>query len=246
MELDCLSTEQVTEQILKWAGEPKRSRYICVSNVHQCMESFDDTNFRRVINEADMVIPDSQILAWFQHGFKFEAPQKPVRGVELMERLCEAAEQNQIVIGLYGTSQRSMDLLREELLRRYPKLRLGFAMSPPFRPLTEEEDKATIQQINGANIQLLFVGIGCPKQERWMASHKGSVHATMIGVGAAFDFLSGLTRPSPAWVHPLGLEWFYRLCIEPGRLWKRYLKQNPRFLWYCLLQKLGLKLSQLN
>ena len=245
MEIDQISSDQALGKIVNWSIQA-RARYVCVSNVHQCMEAFDDPDFRKIINLADLVIPDSQVLAWAARFVGVGNRQPVIRGVDLMKNLCQLAAAKQIRIGLYGGTRESLAMLQRELRRLYPELLIAVAIAPPFRPLTARELLEHNAVINDANVQLLFVGIGCPKQEKWMATQKDSLSCVMIGVGAAFDFISGVTRPSPKWVHPLGLEWLYRLWLEPRRLWKRYFKHNPRFLMYLILQRLGSSLASRN
>ena len=133
-------------------------------------------------------------------------------------------------MGFYGGTQETLDRLLDVVGKRFRRLRVPYAYSPPFRPLTPEEDAQVVEAINESGARILFVGIGCPKQERWMAAHRDRVRAVMLGVGAAFDFLAGAKPHAPRWMQTAGLEWLFRLLTEPRRLWKRYLKHNPRFL----------------
>ena len=238
MQVDQLSSDDAIEKILSWSNQSV-GRYVCVSNVHQCMETLDDGDFRAVVNGADLVVPDSQILVWSQMFLGFRDAGPVIRGVELMGRLCERAALEDIPVGLYGGTESSLQKLQENLQTAYPGLSIVKAISPPFRPMESREEESHIAAIRDSGARLLFVGIGCPKQENWMARNRHILPATMIGVGAAFDFLAGVTKPSPSWVHPLGLEWLYRLCLEPRRLGKRYLKHNPRFIAYLFLQRFG-------
>jgi len=216
--------------ILQAAGQ-KMGRYICVSNVHMCMETHDDQNFREIVNNADLVIPDGKPLVWAQKLLG-EKGAEQVRGTDLLLFLCSEAGKRNIPIGLYGSSP---DILRDFqvfLKKEFPSLTISCVISPPFRPLTDEENVEYIKQINESGAQILFVSLGCPKQEKWMAEHKDRISCVMLGVGAAFDFLSGRGRNAPRWMQKIGLEWVFRLACEPRRLWKRYFKHNPRFVWY--------------
>ena len=243
MRVDRLEPEEAVDMIIDWCAD-RRSRYICVSNVHQCMEAFDDATFSGIVNGADLVIPDSQILAWATRFVGSGTAPRVIRGVDLMKRLCERAAEDSIRIGLYGGTPASLERLKCILQQSFPALQIAHSISPPFRDLSDEENLAYAKSFGASGTNLLFVGIGCPKQERWMAAQSGQIGAVMIGVGAAFDFISGVTRPSPNWIHPLGLEWMYRLCLEPRRLWKRYFKHNPRFLFYLFLQRLEIHRSR--
>ena len=134
----------------------------------------------------------------------------------------------------YGSTEKTLNLLKHNLMKEYPNLEIAGVYAPPFRQLTKEEDKEIIQKINEAAPDFLWVGLGAPKQEIWMASHKNKVSAVMIGVGAGFDFYAGTVRRAPVWMQRCGLEWFYRLLQDPKRLWKRYVVTNSKFMWYML------------
>lgn len=210
--------------------------YVCVSNVHMCMETFDSVDFCKVVNDADLVIPDGKPLSIAQKLLGNTDAQQ-VRGQDIMNSICAVSGEESLNIGFYGgSSEVILDLVKANLLTQYPDIKISYAFSPPFRALSEQEDADVVEQVNKAKIDILFVGIGCPKQERWMAEHKDKLSCVMLGVGAAFDFIAGSKKHAPRWMQNIGLEWLYRLCSEPARLWKRYLKQNPRFVWYFLQQ----------
>ncbi len=141
-------------------------------------------------------------------------------------------------MGFYGGSPEVLDSLVRELSARFPTLKIPFAYSPPFRPLSEVEDAGVVDAIDAAGVKILFVGLGCPKQERWMAAHRESLHCAMLGVGAAFDFIADAKSQAPLWMQRRGLEWLFRLLAEPRRLWRRYLIGNPRFLYHFALERL--------
>jgi len=209
--------------------------YVCAANVHMCMEAFDDPSFLEVVNNAGQVVPDGRPLVWAQRLLGHRGGQQ-VRGMDLMLALCEKSAKDGAPIGFYGGSSQLLDNLIINLQRRYPALNVVCRISPPFRDLTPDEDNEYIEQINRSGARILFVGLGCPKQERWMAAHKGSLHCVMLGAGAAFDFIAGNKRHAPRWIQWLGIEWLFRLCSEPRRLWRRYLILNPRFMWHFLMQ----------
>ena len=144
----------------------------------------------------------------------------------------------EIPVGFYGGSTTTLEQLIESFKKKYPHLKIAYHYSPPFRPLTAEEDAAVIRAVNASGTKILFVGLGCPKQERWMAAHRGKIQVVMLGVGAAFDFHAGSIRQAPRWMQKSGLEWLFRLIQEPRRLWRRYLYQNPRFVWFMIWQLL--------
>ena len=224
------SVERAGEVILV-AARAGESRYVCVGNVHMCMEAFDSPGFNAVVNGADLVVPDGRPLVWGLWALGARGAGH-VRGSDLLLHLCGRAEREEIAIGLYGGTPESLVDFQTFLRTTFPGLQISFAASPPFRPLTLEETARYAEEIRDSGARILFVGIGCPKQERWMAEHRGKVPCVMIGVGAAFDFFSGRKKHAPRWMQQAGLEWLFRLCSEPRRLWKRYLKHNPRFVWH--------------
>lgn len=227
--LDDAPPEEALELIIRWATARER-RYVCVSNVHELMEAHDDPEFRSVILSADLVISDSQVLCWANRALNGSANRRTLRGEEMMRQLCAVAADRGITVGFYGGTPQSLGRLKKELMAQFPSLDVGLALSPPFRQLSNEERDTHVAAINSADVALLFVGIGCPKQERWMAANTPRLRCTSIGVGSAFDFISGVNVPPPRWIHDVGLEWLYRLCTEPRRLWRRHLKHNPRFV----------------
>ena len=215
---------------------------MCVSNVHMTMETVDSPVFREVVNGADLVTSDGMPLVWMLRKLGLPDSER-VYGPELVLRVCERAERHGIPIGLYGGTDESLDHFTHFLAERYPKLRVVYQWAPPFRPLTEEEDAAMVADLAESGAKILFVGIGCPKQERFMHAHKDSIQAVQLGVGAAFDFHSGSVPQAPGWMGRSGLEWFFRLFMEPKRLWRRYVIHNPRFMvraaWQLLRHRSG-------
>lgn len=216
------------ENIIAWALA-QESRYVCIATVSQVMESHDSSEFQRVMNEADLTTPDGMPLVWALRLLGRRTASR-VYGPDLTPMLLERAEQEDIAVGFYGASQAVLDRLVNTVRARYPKLRIAYTFSPPFRPLTPDEDTMVVSEANSSGVGILFVGLSNPKQERWMAAHRGKIQAVMVGVGAAFDFLAGTKKQAPRWMMPIGLEWLFRFCLEPRRLWRRYLKHNPRFI----------------
>jgi len=226
-----VTTIEQTGGAILAAARYGESRYVCVANVHMCMETFDAAEFNSVVSNADLVVPDGRPLVWALSALGAKKAEH-VRGSDLLLHLCKQAEQEQLPIGLYGGTPESLIDFQIFLTTIFPRLTIAFAASPPFRDLTMEEQERYVQEIEASGARILFVGIGCPKQERWMAAHKGKVPCVMIGVGAAFDFFSGRKKHAPRWMQHAGLEWLFRLASDPRRLWKRYLKHNPRFVFY--------------
>jgi N-acetylglucosaminyldiphosphoundecaprenol N-acetyl-beta-D-mannosaminyltransferase len=165
-----------------------------------------------------------------------EKGQQRVYGPTLTLHVCEAAAQNGIPIALYGGTDESLAAFKHFLIQRYPGISIVCSIAPPFQKLSGKEDAEYTSLMVKSGARIILVGIGCPKQERWMAEHSARIPAVMIGVGAAFDFHSGRVKQAPALLQKSGLEWVYRLCMEPKRLWKRYLKHNPRFVFLFGIQ----------
>jgi N-acetylglucosaminyldiphosphoundecaprenol N-acetyl-beta-D-mannosaminyltransferase len=213
--------------------------YVCLANVHMCMEAIDEPQFALVLQQAALVVADGRPILWAQRLLGFKKAQQ-VRGQDLMNQLCVTAAHKKLNIGLYGgASDLVLTKVKAQLRRANPTLQISYAFSPPYKKLTDEEMAEIATDINAAQVDILFVGIGCPKQELWMAAQKGKIKCVMLGVGAAFDFISGSKSHAPKWMQYAGLEWLFRLCSEPGRLWKRYLMQNPRFIFFFLKQLLS-------
>lgn len=236
MRVHATSYADAMSRIENWA-RARESRYLCEAPIHMVMESYDSPEYRRVINGADMVTPGGMPIVWFMR--MLGVPNQPrVYGPFLTMYLCERAAQTGLRVGFYGGSPSALEALVTKLKEKYPALDIGYAYSPPFRPLTEEEDRQVCAEIENSGIQILFVGLGCPKQERWMAAHRPALPVVMLGVGAAFDFISGQKPWAPAWMMRCGLEWLFRLATEPRRLWYRYFWHNPRFVCLAALQLL--------
>lgn len=228
--------ESVVNQSLRWV-EQGVSGTLAFANVHVIMEAFDDPQFREVLSRIDLINPDGVPLVW---ALKLSGIQDATRvyGPDCTLRMLRVAEQSSIRVGFYGGSPSVLETLLHVVRRDLPHLNVSFAMSPPFRPLSAAEDSAIVQQIRDSKTQILFIGLGCPKQERWMVEHIDQVPAVMFAVGAAFDFIAGTTRQAPRWLMAIGLEWCFRLGAEPRRLAKRYLKHNPRLLALLAFQLL--------
>jgi N-acetylglucosaminyldiphosphoundecaprenol N-acetyl-beta-D-mannosaminyltransferase len=235
------SCEEVVQSVIGACSE-NSGKYVCVANVHMCMESYDNLEFRQVVNKADLVIPDGMPLVWALRLLG-EKQAYHVRGSDLLLKVCAKAEKFNIPIGLYGGTADSLRDFISFLAGEFSSLHITCSISPPFRPLNVQEDAEFVERIKSSGARILFIGIGCPKQEKWMATHVDQLDCVMIGVGAAFDFFSGRKRHAPLWMQKAGLEWLFRLASDPRRLWKRYLKHNPRFIWYFSRQWLSEKLS---
>lgn len=226
-QIDALSWDATIDRLLGWA-RARESRYVTICNVHVVVSASRDTAYRDIINDSDMATPDGAPVAWMlrRQGF---ADQPRISGPDLMWALCERAAAEGLPIYCYGSTELTLALLEARLRAAFPALSMK-KESPPFRALSVEEDAAAVDRIHASGAGIVFVGLGCPKQERWMAEHRGRINAVMIGVGAAFDFHAGTVRRAPAWMREHGLEWLHRLLSEPRRLWKRYLVTNTLFI----------------
>jgi N-acetylglucosaminyldiphosphoundecaprenol N-acetyl-beta-D-mannosaminyltransferase len=230
--IDALTWDDALDAIARWAVA-REPRHVCICNVHVLVTAVDDPALAKAVEDADMATPDGMPVAWLMRRTGHPG-QERINGPDLMWKLCGAAERQGLPVFFYGSTDATLDRLAAALGRAFPALRIAGAYSPPFRPLSAEEDEAAVRRINASGAAIVFVGLGCPKQEIWMAAHKGSIRAVMLGVGAAFDFHAGVAKRAPAWMREGGLEWLHRLASEPRRLWRRYLATNTRFLVYCL------------
>ncbi len=237
MRVDATSYEDATERIITGANE-KVGKYVCAANVHMVMETYDNPEFAKIVNHADIVTPDGMPLVWGLRALGVKNATR-VCGPTLTLSVCEAAANQNVPIALYGGTEESLVAFTNFLVEKFPTINIVCQISPPFRAISPAEDRAYTQQIVDSGAQILFVGIGCPRQEIWMAEHQHQIPAVMLGIGAAFDFHSGRVKQAPMWMQQIGLEWFFRLMMEPKRLWKRYLKHNPRFVFLLLKQLLA-------
>ncbi|MGF1602902.1 MAG: WecB/TagA/CpsF family glycosyltransferase [Thermosynechococcaceae cyanobacterium] len=232
--VNALSLDQQVEQIMAWAKQ-NVSRSVCVANVHMLMEAHWDPMFQNVVRQADLVTPDGMPLVWMLR-YLGANDQERVAGMALFQALCDQAQGQDVSVFFLGSQAQILTKIRNRLELDYPALKIA-AMEPlPFRPLTFTEDQDIINQINQSQAGLLFVSLGCPKQEKWIAEHRNRINATMIGLGGVFPVYAGLCKHAPQWVRNVGLEWAYRLYQEPRRLWRRYATTIPPFIWLAAQQ----------
>lgn len=212
-----------------------KGKYICVSNVHTTVMAYRDEEYRKVQNGAAMALPDGKPLSIVSKNRGFRDAAR-VPGPDLMPEILKLSEEKGYTHFFYGSKDETLEKLKEQLLLNYPKLKIAGMYSPPFRPLTEEEDKEIIKMINESGADFIWVGLGAPKQENWMANHKDKLNGLMIGVGAAFDFHAGTIKRAPKWMQECCLEWLYRISQDPKRLLKRYLDTNISFVFHTMLE----------
>lgn len=228
--IDVLDWDIALARIKNW-GNNRDSRYVCLCNVHSIMTAGSDIEFHDVIQNADMATSDGAPVAWLMRKLGYTQQQR-INGPDLLWKYCIEANKSADwpSIYLYGSAEDTLRLLQLRLLNQFPRLKIAGAFSPPFRALSAQEKLNIINNINESGAGVVWVGLGCPKQEKWMALQRGKINAVMIGVGAAFDFHAGTVVRAPFWMQNSGLEWLHRLCSEPRRLWKRYLVTNTIFI----------------
>lgn len=234
IDVDVGSIEGLSDYIVDSAKKVARNKYVCVANAHMLTIAKADSHFDQVLKNAALVVPDGMPLVWTQKFNGFTNAQR-VSGPDLMLQLGKLAEQNNLSVYLLGSIPTTLNLLSDNLLQRFPNLRIAGTHSPADLPEQPQLDQDLVERINESGASLLFVGLGCPKQEYWCANNAPNLNAIAIGVGAAFDFHAGTKKRPPLWIQQSGLEWFYRLMSEPRRLWKRYLITNTAFIYYSLI-----------
>lgn len=232
--ITALKLNEQVELMVEW-GKQRLSKVVCVANVHMLMESQHDNQLKRVLNTADLVTPDGMPLVWMMRSLG-EASQDRVAGMDIFEKACKLSEKKNVSIYLIGSTQSVLDLMEARLRKDFPNLKIAGLESPPFRPLSVQEDEAVVERINSSGAGLTFVSLGCPKQERWMAAHQGRIKSVMIGVGGVFPVYARVQKHAPKWTRNLGLEWSYRLMQEPRRLFGRYSSTIPPFIYLALKQ----------
>jgi N-acetylglucosaminyldiphosphoundecaprenol N-acetyl-beta-D-mannosaminyltransferase len=211
-------------------AQNKKSAYVCVANVHMFTEAYKDERFNQVINNASIVTPDGLPLTWGLLHFN-NVVQERVAGMDLLPDLLKEMEKNNLPVYFYGGTEELLSKTHFFLKKNYPDLKLAGAYSPPFRPLTQPENDEIICNINKSAPGIVFVVLGCPKQEKWMAEMNGKINACMIGIGGALPVSIGLQKRAPKWMQRYGMEWLFRLFQEPKRLFKRYFYTNGLFFY---------------
>ena len=229
-------SEQI-KTMTKWAMS-NLSKVVCIANVHMLVEAHTDPQFGAVLRHADLVTPDGMPLVWMLR-FLGAVHQDRVAGVDVLGGLCKQAQENEIGVYFVGSHSSILEKMGLKLKFNYPNLRIAGMAPLPFRALTEEEDQALVQSLNQSGAGLVFISLGCPKQEKWMSEHKEKVAAVMVGLGGAFPVYAGIHKRAPKFFRQTGLEWLYRLIQEPKRLWKRYATTISIFLWLVAKQLLN-------
>ena len=238
IDVSAINMARALKTIDEWIWR-REQHYVCVTGVHGVMESQRDSVLKQIHKEAGLVTPDGMPLVWLSRLMGFPQVER-VYGPDLLLSVCEQSLQKGYRHFFFGGDEKVPEKLATRLTQRFFGLQVAGVYSPPFRALTAEEDENVVRLINRTAPDIVWVGLSTPKQEYWMYKHLGRVSApVMIGVGAAFDFHAGLKKQAPRWMQKSGLEWSFRLINEPRRLWRRYLINNPWFLWLIVLQMLG-------
>ena len=232
-----VNIDEAAVQIEEWIRSGQKM-YVTVTGVHGIMESQYEKQVKRIHQSAGMCVPDGMPTVWVGRLYGYRGMDR-VYGPDLMLEMMKRSLTKGYTHFFYGGKKGVPELLRNRLLAKFPGLKVVGVLSPPFRPMSAEEEIEFHGLIRAHSPDVIWVGMSTPKQERWMAAHVGKLNTrVMIGVGAAFDFHAGLVRQAPRWMQRISLEWFFRLLTEPGRLWRRYLFNNPKFIWMILGQLL--------
>jgi N-acetylglucosaminyldiphosphoundecaprenol N-acetyl-beta-D-mannosaminyltransferase len=226
-----LGNYQEFQDALINAAHRGESRTACFANVHMAVEAHRDPEFAKVVNSADWVCTDGLPLTWAMR-LLHRQHQDRVTGPDTLNNMVKRAAKEQLPIFFYGSTNDVLAKAVAVCRERYPAIQIAGTLSPPFRSLTIEEEEEIIDQINKSGARLVFVALGCPKQERWMARMRGKVQAVMLGIGGGLPILAGVQSRPPQWIQRIGMEWFYRLALEPRRLFKRYAVTNSLYGWY--------------
>ncbi|OFV95860.1 MAG: hypothetical protein A3F68_00945 [Acidobacteria bacterium RIFCSPLOWO2_12_FULL_54_10] len=231
----------VVQQMERWITEKEFGHFVTLTNVHSVIEAQQNDLFHETLLSADLSVPDGMPLVWVGR-LRGHSLQRRVYGPDLLADFLRITAPKGYRHYFYGGAPGIADRMVEEMRKNIPELTVVGTYSPPFRPMTPEEDAAIVEKINQAKPDVLWVGLGCPKQEIWMFQHRQRLQVpVLVGVGQAFNIYAGDLRQAPPWMRENGLEWFFRLLLEPRRLWRRYLLYNTKFLFYLLLEAAGLK-----
>lgn len=237
--VNAIDMSDAVNTINRWI-QNQESNYICVTSAHGILECHKDPRLKSILNSSGLTTPDGMSIVWILQ-IQGNRHVKRVYGPDLMKTICEESLISGWTHFLFGGGPGVAELLSDKLQQLFPGLKVVGMCTPPFREITMEEDQNIIREIIDAKPNIVWVGLSTPKQERWMASHINKIPGTvMIGVGAAFDFISGTKKQAPRWIQRSGTEWLFRLITEPHRLWRRYL-QYPRFVVLVIMQLLGIK-----
>src|SRR6267143_4057537 len=237
--VDAVQIPEVVARMEEWIARRERCRYIAVTGMHGVTEAQHHAQFKTILNSAGLVVPDGMPLVWIGPRQGFDLPRR-VYGPELMATFCKQTASKGYRHFFYGGAPGVAEDLASQFVSRFSGMVVAGTLRPPFRALTPEEDREIIHTIEGAQPDIVWVGLSTPKQERWMFEHRDRLNVpVLVGVGAAFDFHTGRVAQAPRWMRENGLEWLFRLASEPRRLWRRYLINGSEFAWLVLLELMG-------
>ncbi|TLN01067.1 WecB/TagA/CpsF family glycosyltransferase [bacterium] len=230
------------EQIVTF-GRARQASYVCLANVHMCVEAYRDKTFANVVNCADLISADGMPLVKALKLF-YGIDQDRLAGMDLLPDLIAASEHGGLSVYLYGSTDKVLSAISKRIAEEHPGLVFAGAYAPPFRAQTPDEEVEEVRKINCSGANIVFVALGCPKQERWMARNRDKIHAVLVGVGGAFPVYAGFQTRAPLWMQRYSLEWLFRLFQEPARLWKRYLVTNSIFFALLISEKCRMMLMK--
>lgn len=237
--IDAVQIPEVVGRFEAWIREKGKSRFVAVCNVHMVMEAHHDRRFMQMLNSSGLTVPDGKPLTWLGRRWGFKLKRR-VYGPELLQDFLSLTRGRGYRHFFYGGHPEVTETMVARLRQRFPELDIAGYYSPPFRTLTEAEDRRVVERINQSRPDIVWVGLGCPKQERWMYEHRDSLQSpVMVGVGQAFNIVAGTLKQAPRWMRERGLEWLFRLLLEPGRLWRRYLVHNTMFVLKVAIELLS-------
>jgi N-acetylglucosaminyldiphosphoundecaprenol N-acetyl-beta-D-mannosaminyltransferase len=234
LNISLIGYHEALNQILA-LGSKRQPSYACFSNVHMTIEAHQSAAFKEMVNRADFTFADGMPLV-FALRLLFGFKQDRIAGMDFTPSILKGCEEKGLSVFLYGSTRETLDAFNAQIKKNYPKLRLAGMISPPFRALSEDETKSMIEEINNAGSNIVLVGLGCPKQEIWMAKNSTSINSCLLGVGGAFGIYAGTAKRAPEWMRNVGLEWAFRWWQEPRRLFKRYAITNTLFIGLLIKQ----------
>jgi len=240
VQVDAVQIPDVIARMEEWITKREACHFVAVTDMHSMMEAQHDAQFKAILNSADLVVPDGFPLVWLGRRKGFSRLRRRVYGPELMLQFCAASASKEYRHFFYGGAPGAAEELAKLFASQFPGLVVAGTFCPPFRPLTMEEDEAAIAAIEQSRADIIWVGLGAPKQERWMFANRDNLRVPLlVGVGAAFDFHTGRVAQAPVWMREHGFEWLFRLSQEPRRLWRRYLIHGAQFAALVLVESLG-------
>ncbi|QMU60307.1 MAG: WecB/TagA/CpsF family glycosyltransferase [Gammaproteobacteria bacterium] len=235
--IDCINIEEVVRKVVQLVKNSKYG-YVCAANVHMLMEAQDSRDFKNIVNTAAIICPDGMPIVWVLRKLGIYTQQR-ITGYDITINIIREAANSGMRIGFLGGEPKVLIEAVENLKMNNENLKIPYTYSPPFRDQSQQETESLVTGINDSGVEVLFVALGCPKQEKWMHDNAKEVRAVMVGVGAVIEFLAGTKKRAPNWLQKLGLEWAYRLMQEPRRLFSRYVILNSRFIAMVIRQKLS-------